>query len=297
MARARVKSIDQDDVGKSGGDFFKPEPNKQRIALVPALHLKSDLEISDALKEKAKGGDRDAIEDIEERTELKEAFTEGLTSEPPRVKEVTDFGPEKKNGFLFGRADSHLSHYLPSEKISYLCKSYEFEAAGLKATCCDNADRGAMNMYAVVLVVYETDHDGEVIKLKEERQKPLDDDHKLDFKYSLKIWSLSDSRMRAWKEHHRKFPLISSDYDVWTEKQGASDRVKFGPNQGQALWMARGPVLFGKILREGAEIWERAARAIGKDFSIKEIDTMFGVKQGGGVEATATETDYDNLLK
>jgi len=307
MARIRTKSIDQSDVGQLGGDLFKPDQVKQRIALIPAFLPKSNLEISDELKKKKEEGDFEAQEQVEEIIDLQESIELGLKAQPPRVKEVKDFsfgGSEPAAGYLYARADSHLAHYVQDQKMSILCKAHEYEKAGREAICCTHADppswggstqpQEARASYATVLIAYETDHEGDLVILPELKRKKLDDKHTLDFKYQIQTWILSDSRMRAWKEHYKTSPLITSDYVVWL---AANKQIKFSAVQGQALWMAKGPILFKKILKEGAAAWDGAARWIGKNFSIEEIDQMYGINQKGSPAKPAMEEkDYDDLL-
>jgi len=287
----QTRVMDDAQVGKGSGNYFTPSNLKQRISLVPAFITEKELEPSDELKEKAKGGDSSAIEEIDNLVDTKELLEKGATREPPTVLKVKD--PEA--GYLFARADSHFVHYI--KNYGYLlCKKHEYEAAGRTATCCvSNSEQDAMLMYAVVIVVYLTDPEGQIVKLPVERQPQLDETHKLDFKYEFKSWSLSDSRMRAWKQFHNQNPPINTDYEVWTQKQGNSDRLQFSPCKGDSLWSQRGQVLVKKILNEGVKEWGSIAKSLGRDVSIDEIDKMFGVAVAK-TQAQNTEKNFAGLL-
>ena len=255
MSKVKVRSVDSESVGQSGNDYFKAEKNRQRIALVPYLIKKSEIEINEELKQKAISGDKKAQEEVEEIASLREDILEGLKQKPgqsPRTQEFKlDIGTEVIDGYLFPRVDSHMTHYLQKEKMSFYCKKEEYESLGRTPVCCvecakDPQDRGAYLQYAVVLIVYETQgtpNECSVLQLPPERQRILDAQNKLDFKYHIKLWGLSDGKIKGWKQFSKNFPLISSDYEVWTEKVGNADRVKFSPCQGKALWLERGPVL------------------------------------------------------
>ena len=125
-------------------------------------------------------------------------------------------------------------------------------------------------------------------------QLPIDKDHKLDFKYTFKYWNLSDPKMREWKRFKDQNPLVGTDYEVWTEKQGVADRIKFSPCRGDAKWMTKGSTLLSKIVKEGSKFWDEAGKKIGKDLSIQDIDTMFG--QNSGRRSTASEKNFSQLL-
>lgn len=311
MSKVRMRSADSDSVGQSGGDYFKPDKIRQRIALVPYLIPKSELEISDELKKKAIAGDVAAQNEVEDISELKSDILDGLKSKPgaqPRTKEYKlNMGTEEIEGYLFPRVDSHMTHYLAKEKMSFFCKKEEYEGVGRPPVCCnecakDPQDRGAYLSYAVVVLVYETTgtaDDCSIVELPLERQKTLDAENRLDFRYSMRLWGLSDGKIKGWKSFSKGFPLICSDYEVWTEKVGNADRVKFAPCQGQALWTQRGMTLQNMILKEGRKLWDEnggAARTIGRNFSLEEIDKMFGItppKRGGG---GSNEVGFSNLL-
>jgi hypothetical protein len=289
MAGFKTQSIDDAEVGQSSGQFFQPSNQKQRIALVPAFISAAELEISDDLRTKVASGDPAAVADFEDISRLKSSIDEGLDRDPPSVLKVKD----PKEGYLFAKTLSHFVHY--TQGVGYwLCKRHEYEANGLDATCCAHSEREAMMMYAVVLLVYETDAKGQVIKIPEARQMPLDASNKLDFKYSLKTWTLSDPKMREWKRFKDQNPLVCTDYEVWTEKQGAADRIKFSPCRGDAKWMTKGPSLLSKVLKEGGKMWDDVGKRLGKDLSINDIDTMFG--QTNSRKVAPNERNFSGLL-
>lgn len=286
---ARVQVMDDPEVGRGQGEFFQPSSQKQRVALVPAAISSAQLEPSEELNARAQKGDAGAIEDLQALAKKKEILERGVEKDPPSVIKL----PEPEETYLFARADSCFTHYL--QGVGYFfCKKAEYEAAGRQPTCCNHSERDALLRYALVLLVYDTDPEGQLIKIPQERALPLDDKNRLDFKYKFCTWALTDSQMRVWKTFHAQNPPISTDYEVWTEKQGNSERVKFAPCRGDAKWMTKGPVLMKKVLREGAKIWEGIQRTLGKDLGTDDIDTMFLGNQGK--KAATSEKDFKGLL-
>jgi len=281
--------MDDPEVGRGQGEFFQPSSQKQRVALIPAAIGRTQLEPSEELKAKAKSGDAVANDEVEYLLKKKEILEKGLEKEPPSVIRI----PEPEETYLFARADSCYTHYM--QGVGYFfCKKGEYEEHGEPPTCCDHSDRDALLRYALVLLVYDTDPEGQMIKIPNERATPLDDKNKLDFRYKFCTWALTDSQMRVWKAFHAENPPISTDYTVWTEKQGNSDRVKFAPCKNDAKWMSKGPVLMKKVLKEGGKMWEGIGRTLGKDLSTEDIDTMFKGNQGKKV--ATTERDFRGLL-
>lgn len=298
-----MQSLDSDTVGQSGGDFFKPDSNQQRIAMIPYLIAKSELEIPEELKKKALGGDTIAQEELEDIASLKEDIIDGLKSKPGAAPRTREFG----EGYLFPRLDSHMVHYLDKEKTTFFCKADEYRRLGREPVCCnecakDPKDRGAYKSYGTIVLVYETisaPDSCEVIEVPPERQKSLPDGTKLNFRFSLKYFGLTDGKVKAWKQFSKNFPLITSDFDVWKEKKGNAEILKFSPCQGNALWFSLGTSLQEKVIKEAKKMWdseEGVTKAMGRNFSIEEIDKMFGIRTQNR-PSSGTEGNFDSLLK
>lgn len=280
--------MDNPEVGAGGSEFFKPSSQKQVVALIPSFIPLAELNVSDELKEKAKK-DADAASEVEELVRFKEMLEQGADRDPATVLKAS----EPEEGYYYARADSHFTHYMTGVGY-YLCKKHEYEKEGRESTCCKFSEREALLRYAVVLLVYDTDAEGEVNFIPKDRAQPLDDKNKLDFKYKFCTWTLTDSQMRAWKQFHKKNPPVSTDYEINTVKQGNADRVNFTPCRGDALWTKRGPVLQKKILKEGAKVWATISKTLGKDLPVTEIDQMFlgsAAKKSG-----SNERDFKGLI-
>lgn len=291
----KVRAIEDQEVGRGATDYFRPEKAHQRIALVPCFISKSSLIITDEIRKAGSEGSRDAIEKMEEVSSLVAVLDKGSDKRPPSALRVTN----PSEGYLFAPVHSHMCHFIKG--FGYvLCKQADYASKGRSAVCCDNAkdDKGqkqdAMLMHAMVLVVYDTDAEGEVTPVPAERQIPYGVG-KLNFKYRLVTWSCADTKMKDWKQFHKNFPLISSDYECFTEKVGNSERVKFAP-AGPSLWTQIDPTFTKKIIDEGAKKWESVGRSLGRDLTTIEIDQMYKVSGGTNVSGSVNERSFEGLM-
>jgi len=255
------------------------------------------------LKKKGEEGDKYAIQEIEDIDRLRASIEDSLIESPgtpPKAKKITGYmwpDGHQEDAYMFGRVDSHHVHYLQDQKVSFLCQALEYEKRNRQATCCKMSTQDPMLMHASVILVYETDKKGTVIPVPADRQRKLDEEHKLDFKFAMKVFTMSDSRIRALKEHTLSNPTISNDFFVWTEKQGNQDRVKFSPC-GQALWQQRGKTFFKKILTDGGEMWKEAYKQIAKEMTIDDIDKIFGVQSAlSDPNRGSASVDYSSLIQ
>lgn len=294
--------VDDPDVGRGGSEYFKPTTNKQRIAIIPFWIPESTLVIPDDLRAKA-AKEEAAADELEYKLKFAELLKEGTEMEPPRTLR------EERNGvvgFRYCRMDSGMVHYDTTVNY-YFCKAKDYAALGRESECCKKSvidavaakkpkEYGdAQRLYAFVLIVYNTDAEGNILKLAPEARRPLDDKHKLDFKYEFKTWAINDSKIKGLKQYTKKFPPIACDYEVWTQKKGNSDIVMFSPCAPPGLWLARGPVLEKRILEESEPHWDKINRTLGKELTIEEVDKLCGV--GAGVATKPkTEKNFSGLL-
>lgn len=149
-----------------------------------------------------------------------------------------------------------------------------------------------------MVLVYVTDTEANILRLAPEAQRPLDDaGNKLDFKYDLKTWGINDSKIKGLKQFTRKFPPVNCDYEVWIEKVGMSERVKFSPTSPPAYWMTKGPAFQERVLAEAAKLYDMGsvARTIGRDLSVKDIDELCGLAVAKPKAAPA-ERNFAGLL-
>jgi len=294
-------TIDDADVGRGGGEYFKVTSQKQRIAIIPYFVTKQELVISEEMKAKA-ADDAKVAAAIDHTMKFIQLLQEGAEAEPPRVKPMTWNGIE---GFRYCRMDSAYAHYDETVKY-YLCKADEYKALNREAECCLKGKSDAMaagkpeqgdaqRLYAFIVLVYNTDAEGNILKIAPEARRKLDDQHKLDFKFEFRTWAINDSKMKGLKAFKNKFPPISCDYEVSEQMQGQSKRVIFSPCNGTALWLSRGPVLEQEVLDAVDPMWEKISRTIGRDMTIAEIDTLCG-KAPAGNKPKTTEKSFAGLI-
>jgi len=294
--------IDDADVGRGLGEYFKPSTNKQRFAILPYSISEASLIISDELRAKA-ATDVASANILEHRLRFAELLKEGCEGEPARVIKTEQNGVP---GYRYSRTDSALVHYDTTVKY-FLCKADQYQALGREAECCKKAkvdavaqgrkaEQGnAQKLYAFVLLVYQTDTEGNVLKLAPDARKTLDEKYKLDFKYEIKTWAINDTKMKSLKQYTNRFPLINCDYEVWTQKRGAADITMFSPCAPPAMWMSRGPVLEKKVMDEAEAIWGTVPRTLGKDLTVEELDRMcLGVSSSP--PKAKTEKNFSGLL-
>jgi len=292
-----MHDVNEASVGSGKGSFFKPTGVKSRLAFIPFFIPAEDLEPTPELLKKASENDEVAQNLIQRKFGIKKSLEIGLAAKNPRAIKMDDGG---KPGFLFGRVDSHMVHYKQGLG-GFMCKKAEYERLKKPPTCCNavadknNLTQEAYNNYGVALIVYNTDNNGEVITLPENQAMPLDATNKLDFSYSIMRWSMNETRMREIKQHTTEFPMISSDFKIWTETQGKSERMKVAPCSGPATWMTKGPVFIKMMLKESKEIWPKVAPGLGKDLSTKDIDIMFTGSSSEEAKGNS-EANYSQLL-
>lgn len=291
----KVRAVEDQEVGRGATDYFRPEKAHQRIALVPCFISKANLTITDEIRKAGGQGSREAIEKMEEISSLVSVLDKGADKKPASALRIV----QPSEGYLFAPVHSHMCHFIKG--FGYvLCKQADYSTLGRSSVCCDNAkdDKGqkqeALLMHAMVLFVYDTDAEGEVTQVPADRQIPYGAG-KLNFKYRIVTWSCADTKMKDWKQFHKNFPLISCDYECFTEKVGNSDRVKFAP-VGPALWSAIDPTFTKKIIDEGAKKWEHVGRSLGRDLSVAEIDQMYKVSGGASISSAVNERSFEGLL-
>jgi hypothetical protein len=297
------RTVDDNAVGRGQGDYFKVSDKKQRIALVPKFITDASLTPSEQIQILSAKGDVEAQEQVAALLGLKENILANLQKRPPRALRVDGENP----GYLSSVVASHMVHY--KQGVGYfLCKKMEYEGAGRTPTCCTaprsdpKEQKEASALYAFVLLVYDdADPDtGEVPSIPEQLQKPIPGDpvNKLDFRYHLVPWAVNDSKMRELKRIQGQFPPIDSDYLVWTEKQGATDRMKANAaGREKALWTLKGDVFKSRVVKEAASLWEGINRTLGRNFSMDEIDQMLtGAAPVQTPKKTTTERQFGALL-
>jgi hypothetical protein len=290
----RIASFDDNKVGKSSGDYFKLTGTKERpqvIALIPGEVFEEELKISDSLKAKASQNDRDAIEKIEEIQALKDNITRGLGANPKRSEVWTN--PEGKKCILFPRLE--YANVFWVENYGYV-----LDKDGIPEQC---KEKGVTQNYGMILIEYEANEDGIRI-LPEDQQIDLGNGAKLDFRYSLKVTQFNESRIRAWKEHQKNFPLVSHDYDIFEEKQGNSKRTKFAPKSGVAKWRSS-PEVMNRIMLEARKLVPSVRKNLGKDLNVDEVLKMFPNLSSTSVSRESSssisdektqEVDFEKLL-
>lgn len=292
---ARVMSMDDASVGKGTGDFFKITGQKdrpQRVAFIPGEAFEGELVVTDTLRQKAQSGDSEAIEKIEEILSLKENIGKSLKRKSAEVW-------ENENGqrvILYAKTEAARVFWI--DNVGYV-----YEVSGVPDECKGRS--GAMTLYGFVIVEYELDDEGHVREIAESLD--LGDGHTLNFKYTMKVAQLGDPKVRVWKEQTRNFPWITSDYEVWNEKQGTSDRAKFTP-AGPAVWR-QDPYVMRRIIAEARKLYPNVLKTI-KKFSAEEIIKMHPQVEAlliatGKLKASTTsgtremqveETDFSTLL-
>lgn len=263
---ARQLSFDDSRVGRSEGDFFKPSGTKerpQRVAFVPGEALQSELQPSAELRRRAQTGDREAQERLEDIMGLHETLTATLKKRPPAAEVWTNETGQKV--ILYAKTESAKVFYVDNVGSVLFKDGIPDEVI--------NQTNGIYTAYGIVLIEYDLDADGNVVLLPPDRQLDLPGGHKLDFRYTMKVWSLNDAKIRAWKEQTRNNPLIFTDFEVWTEQQGKSPRVKFSPC-GPATWR-RNEGVKRRVIAEARKVYAALGRLIAKDFEVDDILAMF----------------------
>ncbi len=300
-------SADDEQVGSSGSDFFSPEEGKSRICLVPYFIPESMLTVPEDVAKRAEAGEMAAMDKREEITRLDATIKSGqqeTPDSPARVRKVDSFEyhGQKLPGFMFPMFYSARSHYLESTKKTFLCKKREYERAGREPLCCiktkemNTKKYDAALKYGCVIVHYKTNQEGRIVI---PTAPEMLGDQKVDFTYNLKKFNFSDAKMKIWKEQSFASPMISRDFLVWTEKAGNQEKWKFTAIEGPALWQRKGAVLFNRIMRDSLSQWEKIPETLGTNYTVDDIDKMFGASfagAGAGAANLNQETDFNAIL-
>lgn len=296
MSSVKSTFLDDPDIGKPTNTFFKPTNQKQRIALIPHfVTVKELLPTEEMRADQSIPGKQKVAQMLTMASELKKA-----TEDIP--KRVLSYSVDGEPGYLYCRQDVAMVHYDQTLKY-YFCKAEEYKALGRVAECCKKSktdaiaagkpDQGdAVRLYGFVVLAYGVDSTGNVIMIPEAQRKILDDGTVFRWDYMLSTWAVNDSKIREIKQFTKKFPPVSYDYEVWTEKKGAADVVKFAPCP-ESIWQMDSKVM-AHILKKSVEIWTQVGRTLGKDLTITQIDQMAGVQQAP--VAAKTEINYTQLL-
>ena len=80
---------------------------------------------------------------------------------------------------------------------------------------------------------------------------------------------------------------------------GQSDRAQFSPaGRDTALWTRRGPQLQSKIVKDASELWKNINKALGRNFTLDEIDAMLlGAAPSAQTRSfVPSERDFSGLL-
>jgi hypothetical protein len=290
----RIMTMTDDRVGQGTGDFYKPSNSKDkpdRIALVPIEITLDELTVNEALKQAAKSADKAtataAQEKIEDIQTLKNQVNEGLQKKPNTSQLwETESGqkviifPGIQSAKVFWIDNVGYVHYIP----------------GIPEECLK---KPAYISYACAILQYKVDDEGNVLPIAEANQISLGPDgkggeHKLHFKYTIKPFTLNDTKVRTWKEAAKKAPLISRDFLCWTEKQGTSDRIKFLACD-EAEWRAN-PGIMRRILREGRKTFDGLVKNMAKDHTLAEICQLFNLPVPGAERKEEPEQDFSALL-
>lgn len=282
-------SFDDPSVGKGKGDYFKvtgTEKHPQRIAYIPGEIHKSRLVVSPELEAQAKSRDREvaqqAIEKLEDIKKLKESIQDGMHRPVPSVEVWTNESGEKV--ILYPAVDKAETFWI-EDVGSVLYKP------GVPDECLGK--RGIENTYCIVLIEYDLDVMGNIAIYPKDQQIDLGGGHKLPFRYTLKTWSLSDPKCRAWQQHSRDNPYIFTDYRVWEDKSGKYPMTKFSP-AGPAFWR-RDPVVKQRIIKEARKLIPELSKRIAKDFSVEEIIEMSGGSSGKGSAGTSNTQGIEEI--
>jgi hypothetical protein len=287
----RQSAFEDQRVGRGDNEFFKVTGIKnrpQRIAYIPATADESQLAFSPELQRRATAKDAAAIETMEDIRALRENLAAGLKRKPPSAEIWADETGKKL--FLYAKTQAAKVFWI--DGVGYV-RWREDVPDGC-------AEKPAFVLYGFILLEYELDSENEPVTLRPEEQIEVGDGHRLAFKYELKVWTLNDAKTRALKEHSRTNPVISTDYLVWTQKEGLYDRTKFSP-AGPALWR-QDPLVMRRIIKEAAKLYANLPQLIAKDFTTAEIIQMTaaGSQQGRGHSTTPEilpeETDFASLL-
>lgn len=275
---AIMTTIDDQSIGRGFGDFFTPDNTKKRVAFIPFFLSKAEVSIPDELREKSKT-DFEAAKILARKIKFLSALETGAEAEPPTVLRTMD-----PPGYVFSRMDGAMVHFHKDAKFFY-CKAQEYKDEGREPICCKfsvdkfGKPQDAMLTHGFVVLEYMCDPQGNIPKIPLEMQQPIpgENQFKLDFKYTLKTWAINEAKLKQLKRFKDQFPTVSCDYLVWNEKHGASDRTNFSPCPPPARWRSRGTVLIDMIMNETLKPWEKVDRTIGKNFSVQQIDEMFGI--------------------
>jgi hypothetical protein len=287
---SRHYSFEDRRVGRGENAFFKVTGVKerpQRIAYIPATVTDDQLNPTVALKRRAAAREQAAIDTIEDMRSLREQLTVSLKKTPPSAEVWT--GSDGRKSVLYAKTEAARTLWLDGVGYVYWKDGVPPELV----------TKDAQVLYGFIVLEYSLDADNEPIILTPDQAIELGGGHKLNFRYELKTWSLSDAKIRAWKEHSRTNPVIVNDYLVWTVKEGRYDRTKFSP-AGPALWR-NDPVVMERIIGEAAAMYANLPRTLAKDFSVEELTEMLSGGQPGSRQlATATvirdELDFAALL-
>jgi hypothetical protein len=286
-------SFEDKRVGRGENSFFKVHGTKerpQRIAYIPAAVTEEQLNPTIDLKRRAAARDPVAIEALEDARALREQLTASLRKSPPSAQVWADQAGKK--AILYAKTEAARTIWIDGV-------GYVYAKDGVPP---ELLTKDVQVLYGFVVLEYELDAENEPILLTPDRQIELGGGHKLNFRYELKTWSLSDAKIRTWKEHSRTNPVIATDYLVWTQHEGKYDRTKFSP-AGPAIWR-NDPVVMDRVIGEAAGLYANLPRTLAKDFSVEELTEMLSGGQPGSrgqLTATATttmpeETDFAALL-
>lgn len=255
----RTQMMDDKDVGRGTSSFFKPEKGLvSRVALIPAFLSKKELS---------------------EDQELLKGIEAGLDKTIPTTEKYTH---KDEEGYLWPRVDSAPCFYM--DNVGWFTTDSE-DAQDLASV---QLGREPSTQYGVVVYVYETTPDGEVQRVEPKSEGQM------NFRGNLMLWTLTSARMREWKNFHRQFPPIFSDYEVTLEKSGRTDRIKFSTCK-TCLWRECSPEVQDTLIRKAAPLWERVPKAVAsKTYSLEDLRTIYQL----GSETTKgdQETSFQKLL-
>ena len=207
-------------------------------------------------------------EDLNKQPELREKVETGLANNLSGVEEMELDG---KPGYSWKRFDDCLVHYRKTSRNYYHCLQEEYKKEGREPTCC--AKEGPpKSRQGTVIIKYETDSNGNVIRIPDNFALELEPGYLLNFKNSVMTVSLPSVRVQTWKTYFQSSP--HADFLFWME----DNKFKVEPCEGNhAIWRQRGSAFQERIIKEAMPCWERFPDALGTTFSIAQIDTSYGL--------------------
>lgn len=255
MSSAPVERVMEDDrVGRPDSGRFKPTINKSRLAQVPNWRSVASLEPSDELKKRAESGDDAAIDECLKLRKLKKVFEEGCRSAKPTQREHTYKG---EKGYLYIPVWTMRSHYIDDEG-RFVCKTDQFRAEGLisaeeQGPCCEHAGKYGEELTSTVVLVYETDHKGNVLTVEPELQRKLADGTRITFNYEFMAYSVNFKKINDWKAVQLANPPLTSDYLMWKKGDDKFAETAYSPT-GDSLYQSISPLMIDRILDQAAVV-------------------------------------------